>query len=206
MCVKHFLKFTRSIIERWYKKYINYYSLNVLFLFFAQFLKIINHQEMRNWSQTRLDRSNTTIIVGNFKHRVQFRVDTIPSCIFALTIDTYMLRTRLKRGRKVTSSRYYSCSMPNNRFLSRFSQYVSISLAFQCLTDGRPFCSAFSFPLFSLSALSSARVSVFLSQNFHLFQFLSRSRTLLLSFILLFSRGYRKLSLHLSRTTFLLLY
>lgn len=113
-----------------------------------------------------------------------------------------MLRTRLKRGRKVTSSRYYSCSMPNNRF----SQYVSISLAFQCLTDGRPFCSAFSFPLFSLSALSSARVPGFLSQNFHLFQFLSHSRTLLLSFILLFSRGYRKLSLHLSRTTFLLLY
>lgn len=138
------------------------------------------------------------IIVSDFKRRVQFRVnDTILSLVFALTIGTYILRTRLKRGRQVTSSRYYSCSMPNNRFLSRFSQYVSISLAFQCLTDGRPFCSASSlFPSFSpvSSVLSSARVPVFLSQNFHLFQFLSRSRTLQLSFILLFSRGYRKLS------------
>lgn len=127
---------------------------------------------------------------------MQFRIDdTIPFLVFALTIGTYILRTRLKRGRQVTSSRYYSCSMPNNRFLSRFSQYVSISLAFQCLTDGRPFCSASSlFPSSPPSVLSSARVPVFLSQNFHLFQFLSPSRTLQLSFILLFSRRYRKLS------------
>lgn len=88
-----------------------------------------------------------------------------------------------KRGRKVTSnnSTIFLHCMPNNRFLSQFSQYVSISRVFNAWRMADHFAANSLFPPLPLSpcmALSSTPVSFFLAELPSLSIFISLSRIL----------------------------
>lgn len=73
-----------------------------------------------------------------------------------------LTRHRLKKGRKVTSSRHYSCTARLTiGFCPRFS--IRLYLAcLQCLTDGQPFCTHIHTFSLSLSFLSFSFPSLYL--------------------------------------------
>lgn len=159
------------------------------------------------------------IIAGDLKRRMQFRADdTIPPFAFVLTIGTYTLYGWDWKGVgrwQVAMVLYSLQRVPNNRFLSRSSQYVSISHVFNAwrMADHFPANSLSPLPPFLvlctsllLSPCAFFYACFLFSPGFRLFQFLSPSRILPRSLSSpFFSREYRD-PLYFSRTTFLLLY